>query len=236
MPSRREQPLLEYSYDPAIKYEICLDEVGRGPLFGRLYTGAVVIKRDGTFDRKNIKDSKKFSSKIKMKEVAKYIEENAICYNLHYVEPSIIDEINILQAVYKSMHENIRSILDKLILLDPEFSYDDVLIVVDGDRFKPFVVYNNLKESMQEIPHVTVEQGDAKYVGIASASIIAKVAHDEYIHHMCLQYPLLDERYGLDKNVGYGTAAHINGIKTFGITQWHRKSYGICKNAVYSPL
>lgn len=236
MPARRQQPLLEYSYDPQIKYEICLDEVGRGPLFGRLYTGAVVIKRDESFDRTNIKDSKKFTSKEKIKEVAHYIKENAICSNVHYIESDVIDEINVLQAVYKSMHENIRSILDKLILMDPQFDYGDVLIVVDGDRFKPFVVYNNIAECMQEIPHVTIEQGDAKYVGIASASILAKVAHDEYILELCREYPLLCERYSLDKNVGYGTKHHIDGIKEYGITQWHRKSYGICKTAKYSPL
>jgi ribonuclease HII len=142
MPARRQQPLLEYSYDPKIKYEICLDEVGRGPLFGRLYTGAVVIKRDGSFDRLHIKDSKKFTSKEKIKEVASYIKENAICSNIHYIESNVIDEINILQAVYKSMHENIRSILDKLILIDPLFDYNDVLIVVDGDRFTPFNISN----------------------------------------------------------------------------------------------
>jgi ribonuclease HII len=89
---------------------------------------------------------------------------------------------------------------------------------------------------MQEIPHITIEQGDAKYVGIASASILAKVAHDEYILELCKEYPILCERYSLDKNVGYGTKLHIDGIKKYGITQWHRRSYGICKMAKYSPI
>jgi hypothetical protein len=74
-------------------------------------------------------------------------------------------------------------------------------------------------------------QEQAAFLGIAAASILAKVARDEYIANLCKEYPKLVDLYSIDKNKGYGTAAHMNGIKEHGITRWHRKSYGPCKNA-----
>ena len=68
-------------------------------------------------------------------------------------------------------------------------------------------------------------------MGIASAGILAKTSRDSYILELCDKYPLLSERYGLEKNMGYGTKLHLEGIKTHGITQWHRTTYGICKTA-----
>jgi ribonuclease HII len=232
---RKPTELLPLCYDEKNRFEISLDEVGRGPLFGRVYTAAVVLPRDGSFNGTDIKDSKKFSSKKKRKEVAEYIRENALAYHIHYIEPDVIDEINILQAVFRCMHECIKQILLKLenLVEDP---FKDVLIVVDGDRFKPYCMFDVESESLKEVPHITIEQGDAKYMAIAAASIIAKVAHDEYIEEMCKIYPALVERYQLDKNVGYGTKHHIDGIRNYGITEWHRKSYGLCRDALYSPI
>jgi ribonuclease HII len=222
---RSPQEPLTLVYNPDSKYEICLDEVGRGPLFGRLYVAAVVLPRNGLFDGKDIKDSKKFSSKKKIKEVAAYIRENCLAYHIHYIEANVIDDINILQAVYRAMHECIRAIITKL------GTHEGLSIIVDGDRFKPYCVFDNVSQTMIEIPSTTIEQGDAKYMGIAAASIIAKVAHDEYISELCGEYPELNERYGLEKNVGYGTKQHLDGILKYGISQWHRKSYGRCNTA-----
>ena len=97
--ARKPKELLEISYDSNKKWEICIDEVSRGCLFGRVYVAAVVIPKDGSFDGTEIKDSKKFSSKIKMKEVSDHIYKNSIAWHIHYIEASIIDEINIISIL-----------------------------------------------------------------------------------------------------------------------------------------
>ena len=228
--------MLSYRFsspDSPTRVEIGMDEAGRGPLFGRLYTAAVVLPSDpSSFDGSDIKDSKKFSSKAKMKRVADYIKEHCLAYHVDYVESNVIDEINILQAVYRSMHTCVREILSRL----PAESTADVLLVVDGNSFSPYCVYDDQTETIKQIPHETVEQGDAKYMGIAAASILAKVAHDEYIYEMCETYPLLQERYDLMKNVGYGTKKHLDGIREHGISEFHRKSFGLCKTAKVSKV
>jgi len=234
-------PLIKFYDSIQNDYEICLDEVARGPLFGRLYVSAVVLPKETNFDGSTIKDSKKFTSKKKIREVAEYIREHALVWHIHYIEASVIDEINILQSVLRGMHECVRVVLAKLrIIISPSitpFICDNpYFILVDGDRFRPYCHFNEETGELSEIPHITVEQGDAKYMGIAAASIIAKVAHDEYIADLCAEYPELSTRYQLDKNVGYGTSAHLTGIREWGITQWHRQSYGPCKTAAYNPV
>jgi len=87
------------------------------------------------------------------------------------------------------------------------------------------------------MPSVTIEQGDAKHMGIAAASILAKAARDDYILELCEQYPDLVTRYSLDTNMGYGTKAHLDGIRTHGISQWHRRTFGdLCKNSAVNPV
>lgn len=229
--------------DPQIKYEICLDEVGRGPLFGRLYTAAVVLKKDINDDinagYKKIKDSKKFSSKKKMKDVNNFIKENAFVTSIQYIDVETIDEINILQSVFRSMHQCINDVLQQIEKRTNEpisKIRDESFIVVDGNLFQPYCYYDENQQILREIPHVTVEKGDGLYMGIAAASIIAKVAHDEYIYDLCIQYPELTTRYNIDKNVGYGTKRHIDGIVKHGITQFHRKTFGICKTSPLFPV
>lgn len=228
------QPLLlQYNTKGGDTIEIGIDEVGRGPLFGRMYCAAVVLPNDGSFTGKGVKDSKKFSSKKKIKEVSDYIKQNCKAYHIHYIDANVIDEINILQAVFRCMHECIRAILQQLQITPP---YNNVLLLIDGDKFKPYCVYDESSQSLVEIPSITIEKGDSIYMSIASASIIAKVAHDEYITDLCNKYPELNVRYDLEKNVGYGTAKHLKGIESYGITQWHRKTYGRCCDAMYSPI
>ena len=82
---------------------------------------------------------------------------------------------------------------------------------------------------LQQISHTTIIGGDDKYTAIAAASILAKVARDEYISELCRENPELNERYDLLKNKGYGTKKHMEGIMTHGISQHHRKSFGICQ-------
>lgn len=86
-----------------------------------------------------------------------------------------------------------------------------------------------MSDDADAIPHVCIEGGDNTFSAIAAASILAKVARDEYIAELCATHPLLDERYGLLKNKGYGTKKHMDGIKAHGISEFHRKSFGICR-------
>jgi ribonuclease HII len=234
----REPPkILDLQYDINNKFEICIDEVGRGCLFGRAYISAVVLPKDGSFIGKDIKDSKKFSSKKKIKEVAEYIKNNTLIWHTEYVDATMIDELNILQAVMKGMHSCIKNVILKLkekgfigdnIQLEPIYK-NEIMAIIDGNYFIPYRWFDNKKECITEIPAVTIEQGDAKHMGIAAASILAKVTRDEYIDDLCNRYPILTEYYALNKNVGYGTKLHLDGIKIHGITNLHRRSFGICK-------
>ena len=216
--------------------EIGVDEAGRGPLFGRVYAAAVILpKADDqgeSFAHQNMKDSKRFSSKKKLRQVAQYIRDHpGVKYSIQFVEPDVIDCINIRQAVLRAMHDAIRDVLRQL---HPDCvsktSTALPLLMIDGNDFRP---YNHLvDETWMSIPHVTVEGGDNRYTCIAAASILAKVAHDDYIADLCQDYPALIERYHLDKNVGYGTRQHLEGIQKYGITQWHRKSFARCNDQV----
>jgi ribonuclease HII len=230
MPKKHTIPL-QSIYDNTNTYEIGVDECARGPLFGRLYTAAAILPKNDTFNHYEMKDSKKIKSRKKMCELSDYIKKNAIGYHIHYIEANVIDEINIRQAVFRGMRECIKQVLSKTDPLGKE-----TLLVIDGNDFLPYTIFDTETEMIREIPHVTVEKGDGKYSFIAAASILAKNAHDEYILELCKERPALVDRYALDTNVGYGTKKHLEGIKTHGITQWHRKTYGCCKTAVYSPL
>ncbi len=218
-------------YDPTNTYEIGVDECARGPMFGRLYTSAVILPKDESFRHDLMKDSKKIKSKKKMRELSDYIKQHAIAWHIDFIEASVIDEINIRQAVLKSMRESIRQVLGKI-----GSDGNGVQMIVDGNDFPPYTVFDETTETLREISSVTVEKGDGTYSFIAAASILAKNAHDEYILDLCEQYPLLTTRYSLHENVGYGTAKHLAGIREHGITQWHRKSYGICKTATVNPI
>lgn len=192
--------------------EVGLDEAGRGPMLGRVYIGAVIIPPDDTFKQSFIKDSKKLSERKRLMAYD-FIKENAIDYTSFYYDEKKIDEINIFKATYEGMHHA----LDNLVVR-PEH------ILVDGIYFP---IYS---DNGKIIPYTCVESGDNKYLSIAAASIIAKVERDKYIYELCEKNPELIENYELNKNKGYGTAKHIEGIKKHGISEWHRKSFGICKN------
>ena len=219
--------MLSRSYNSGDNFEIGVDEAGRGPMFGRLYVAAAVLPKDDSFHHEWMKDSKKFHSKKKIKSISDYIKENAVSWSIQHIEHTIIDEINIRQAVHLGMHNSIRDIFTKSDIVDKNKTY----LLIDGNDFKPYTMYDEELEELKSIPHDTIEGGDNKYTPIAAASILAKVARDEYIEELCLDHPELSERYSIDKNKGYGTKLHLNGIDEYGITQWHRKTYGRCKNA-----
>lgn len=231
--------LKEYNPDTPVEYlyEIGIDEVGRGPLFGRVYSACAILPKnqvkDQDFKYELIKDSKKFSSKKKMLEVYDYLVTNLDYYHVSYIDEKIIDKCNILNASHQAMHGAITGLLEKAKDIDISRS----LLMVDGNNFKPycrFIESNNNNEIVQ-IKHVTIEGGDNKYCNIAAASILAKVEHDRYIEELCKQYPRLHEIYDLNSNKGYGTRRHIEGIKKYGISRWHRLSFSTCKNQPINP-
>ena len=233
------QQLLKKCYNEDAKvFEIGVDEVGRGPLFGRVYTAAVILPKDDSFDCSMVKDSKKFHSKKKIEEASKYIKEHALAWYISFEDEKTIDQINILQATQSSMHKSILEIrkqLNKNLKEEPilvegkDYSYS---LLIDGNYFKPITYLDVKTNKLVSIPHVTIEGGDNKYASIAAASILAKVERDRYIDELCEENPTLAEYYGIDSNKGYGAKRHIEGIKEHGITIWHRRSFGICKNYV----
>jgi ribonuclease HII len=231
--TKKNATLLTRFYDPTIPFELSIDEAGRGCLFGRVYIACVVLpKEPSLFDGKDVKDSKKFSSKKKLNDVANYIKEHALAWHIAYEEPKLVDDINILQAVMRGMHSCIRETIVKLNLkLGKTHSFDDFMAVIDGNYFTPFRTYNEEQKCIVELRSETIEQGDAKYMAIAAASILAKTARDNHVLELCEKYPFLDEHYGLSKNMGYGTKLHLDGIREHGITRYHRRTFGCCKEA-----
>jgi ribonuclease HII len=219
-----QEPLAKFYNEHSHLYEIGVDEAGRGPLLGRVYTAAVILPKDTEFDFSKMKDSKKFHSSKKINEVADYIKENALAWSVTYNDENVIDNINIRQAVLNSMHQSIKHVLESM----NTHIGQEYMLLIDGNDFKPYINFTN--NTITQINHLCIEGGDNKYCSIAAASILAKTERDKYIAELCKENPELNERYGLEKNKGYGTKIHIDGIKTYGISKWHRKSYGICKD------
>ena len=179
------------------KFECGLDEAGRGCLAGPVTAAAVILKPN--FKHELIDDSKKLT-KIKREELSKIIIKNSLDYSIEFVYPREIDEINILNASILAMHKCISKLRIK-----PEF------LIVDGNRFKKY----------KDIRHKTIVKGDAKYLSIASASILAKYSRDIYMEKISKEFP----DYFWYKNKGYPTKQHKDAIIRFGITSHHRKSF-----------
>ena len=201
---------------------IYVDEAGRGCLSGPVFSGAIMwprkhLENDKTW--REIKDSKKLSRK-KRAELVPYIEKNSLAYSVGTASVEEIERHNILQATYMAMHRAIENVINQL---DDDVDPSDILLCVDGNNFKPFIFRDNF------IEHVCIEKGDNIYTGIAASSILAKEYHDQYIRKLCHNDPTLNEKYGWEKNVCYGTKQHRAGIEEHGITKHHRKTFGICR-------
>ncbi|MBP5472666.1 MAG: ribonuclease HII [Lachnospiraceae bacterium] len=176
---------------------ICgIDEVGRGPFAGPVVAGAVILPKD--CDILYINDSKKLSEKVR-ERLYEEIKEKAVSAAVGIVEPSRIDEINILQATYEAMRIAI-SKLDP----GPDLLLNDAVTIPGVD-----------------IKQVPIIKGDAKSISIGAASIFAKVTRDRLMLEYDRQYP----EYGFAKNVGYGTAENIAALKKYGPTPIHRRSF-----------
>ena len=246
---RKQQQILKSSYfddgssaSKSTFLEIGVDEAGRGPMFGRVYVSAVVLPRDSAqFDFSKMKDSKKFHSEKKIKEVAEYIKTNAVSWSVKFAEHTAIDELNIRRATIQTMHEAIRHVCNDIQSQGKNKYGEDYYLLIDGNDFIPMLhphphpnphpqsQSHDSKQSMH-LHYSTIEGGDNMYASIAAASILAKVSRDEYIMEMCKEHPDLQEKYDLENNKGYGTKKHMDGIREHGISKWHRKSFGICKN------
>ena len=172
-----------------------VDEAGRGPLAGPVVASAVILKPNAQLPLVN--DSKKLTEKQRLKAV-KQIEENALAISTVFISEQRIDEINILQATKEAMQKAIEQLE-----LKPEFN------LIDAVKLK------------SEIPHLSIIKGDQKSISIAAASIIAKTKRDEYMKQIALKHP----EYGFEKHKGYGTKAHIEAIKKYGVLPIHRKTY-----------
>ena len=173
------------------------DEAGRGCLCGPVVAAAVVLPAN--FKHPLLKDSKQLTEKQR-EQLRPFIEENALAFGVSYIFETKIDEINILQASILAMHKAI----DKLTII-PEH------IIVDGNKFKPY----------KNISHTTIIKGDAKYMSIAAASVLAKTYRDDFMLELDKEFP----QYYWEKNKGYPTKQHREAIRTFGITKYHRKSF-----------
>jgi len=225
-----------YNFDEN-NIEIGVDEVGRGPMFGAVYCAAVILPKDTSFKHNLMKDSKKFHSKKNIETTAEYIKNNCQEYTIAYMDEKIIDKENIKNATYLAMHKAIKELLNNIGFFEKtekfnnKYSNKTFTILVDGNDFKPFTYLDLKEEIIKDIPCACIVGGDNKYTPIAAASILAKVERDNYINEFCKEYPKLDEYYDLSKNKGYGTSKHMDGIKQYGITQWHRKSFGLCKES-----
>jgi len=226
--------------------EIGVDEAGRGPMLGRVYAGAVILPKEMTkFNHALMKDSKKFTSEKKIKEVAAYIKTHSIAWAVAYADEREIERINIRNATHQAMHAAIKETLALTAQAQATAGTQaqatagtqaqatagtqaQTLLLIDGNDFTPFILEGTT------ISHICIEGGDNTFSAIAAASILAKVARDEYITELCAIHPILDEHYGLLKNKGYGTKKHMDGIKAHGITSFHRKSFGICRDYAYT--
>ena len=198
-------------YHTKDRLEAGIDEAGRGPLFGRVYIGVAILPQDDSFNHSLMRDSKKLTERKRL-IAYDYIKDFAIDYTTFYHDEKTIDNINIFKATFDAMHRG----LDKL-LVRPEH------LLIDGNYF-PLYSYKG-----DFIPFTCVTKGDDTYTPIAAASILAKVERDKYIEKLCLENEELDTLYSLKSNKGYGTKKHLDGIRENGITQWHRRTFGICK-------
>ena len=183
-------------YDKS-KIEAGCDEAGRGCLAGPVFAAVVILPKD--YKNELLNDSKKLSEKARL-SLRKIIEEEALAWAVASYSPEEIDEVNILNASFLSMHRAI----DKL-QVKPE------TLLIDGNRFIKY----------QEISHKCFIKGDGKYMSIAAASILAKTYRDEYMKKIHEDFPM----YLWSKNKGYPTMEHKLAIQEYGLSIHHRKTF-----------
>ena len=173
------------------------DEAGRGALAGPVVAAAVILPP--SFSHPDLNDSKQISEK-KRHILREIIIRESLAWQVAFVSQYVIDKINILNASILAMHKALT-----YLSVRPEF------IIVDGNRFKDF----------PGIAHRTIVDGDAQYMSIAAASILAKTFRDDFMKKIHVKYPC----YLWAKNKGYATPQHKKAILQHGITHYHRRSF-----------
>lgn len=182
-----------------------LDEVGRGCLSGPVVAAGVIFE-PGTYIAE-IRDSKALTLEER-KELVSVIKQEAIFWTIQWCMPEEIDDLNILQASIKAMNK----------CAEAENAYPDYLLV-DGNHYNSGLC-----------PHKCIIKGDDRSMSIAAASIIAKVYRDEWMIDLHEEYP----HYGWKTNVGYPTQEHFEGLQEFGITKFHRQSFRLRTDKIYT--
>jgi ribonuclease HII len=188
--------MLNSSFSPDWVEAGC-DEVGRGCLAGPVVAAAVILPKN--YSHELLNDSKQLNKEAR-DQLQLEIKRDALAWAIAEVSHTEIDEINILNASFLAMHRA----LDQLAIL-PQ------LLLIDGNRFKPY----------REIKFECIIKGDAQFLSIAAASVLAKTYRDELMFNLAQQYP----GYGWETNVGYPTEEHRDGIRELGITPYHRRSF-----------
>ena len=177
------------------------DEAGRGPLAGPVVAAAVVLPEG--YSNPLLNDSKQLTAK--QRERLRVDVERDTIWAVAVVEPADIDRLNILHASTHAMCLAVQSLPAK-----PDF------LLIDGNKFRPFGRYG-FKDFR------TVVHGDATFASIAAASVLAKTYRDSFMRELAAKYP----QYGWDRNMGYPTPEHIEAIRRYGYTPWHRKSFHV---------
>jgi len=184
------------------RLEAGCDEAGRGPLAGPVYAAAVILPPD--FYDPLLNDSKQLTEKQR-ERLRPIIEAEAVAWAVEALSPEEIDTLNILWASVTGMQ---RAVLR----LNPAPDF----LLIDGNRFRPFGRYGRKD-------YRTVVHGDATYASIAAASVLAKTWRDEKMRELARDYP----EYGWERNMGYPTAEHIEALRRYGPSPWHRKSFHV---------
>ena len=185
------------SYFNKILIEAGCDEAGRGCLAGPVYAASVILPKN--YKNKWLDDSKKLSDKDRY-ELRPEIEAKAVTWAVGVVDNIEIDKINILKASFLAMHRAIDKLLTK-----PE------LLLIDGNRFTPY----------KNISHQCIVKGDAKFLSIAAASILAKTYRDDFMKEAAITYP----HYSWEQNMAYPTKKHRDAIRLHGTTPLHRVTF-----------
>lgn len=203
------------------------DEAGRGPLAGPVFAAAVILPED--FHHPLLNDSKRMTGPARDRLRA-VIETEAIAFKVVAAGAEEIDSINILNASIACMQRAVMGLP-----VCPGY------LLIDGNRFRTFSYILQMQDGLTEmteeekakalqaaerydrIPYSCIVKGDARFAPIAAASVLAKTYRDEYMRRLAIEYP----EYGWDRNMGYPTREHIEAIRKFGLTPYHRKSFHI---------
>lgn len=196
------------------KITVYTDEVGRGSLIYDVVAAAVIMPCEYAEDDRMvglIKDSKKCTHK-RLLELSTYIKDTSIAWGVGTASVEEIDEHNILNASMIAMHRALDAVYEQV-----KFEH----ICVDGNRFRTYMTPN----TADFVTHQCIVSGDATELGIAAASIVAKVHRDTCVEKIASDFPDLDARYSWHSNKGYGTKAHMDALSKHGPTIYHRLSF-----------